>query len=139
MTLVLRALAILSSLALCNIALGQGSKADYERTSNLRTQARGKLLKEWVEARWHPDGTQFWYQNKLGDGQSEFVVVEAATGNRTVIPNGSRLLRALEESLEQEFKEDEPVLEAVLLTEGKTALLRARGKTFHYSPTTGQL
>ena len=139
MKLILRVLAILCSLALCNIALARGSKADYERALNLRTQARGKLLKGWVEARWHPDGTQFWYQNKLADDRSEFVVVETATGNRAVIPNGSRLIKALEESLEHEFKEDEPALEALVLTEGKTALLRARGKTFHYSPTTGQL
>ena len=63
MKLALRVLAILCFLAVCNVGLARGSKADYERALNLRTQARSKLLKGWVEARWHPDGTHFWYQN----------------------------------------------------------------------------
>ena len=105
MKLILKALVLLSALAFCNLGLTQGTKADYERALNLRTQARGKLFKGSVEARWHPDGTQFWYRNKLAKGASEFVVVEADTGKRTIIGNGTRLVRALEESLEYEFKD----------------------------------
>ena len=139
MKLILKALVLLCALAFCNLGLTQGTKADYERALNLRTQARGKLCKGWVEARWHPDGTQFWYRNKLAKGASEFVVVETETGKRTIIGNGNRLVRALEESLEHEFIEGEPIMDALVLTEGKTLFLRSRGTTFHYDPTTGQL
>ena len=92
MTMILKTLVAISVLACCKMGQAQGTKDDYERALNLRTQARGKLIRGSVEARWSRDGTRFWYRNKLAKGASEFVVVEAETGKRTIIEDGNRLV-----------------------------------------------
>lgn len=132
-------LACLGLLPLLEAGFAQGTKADYQRALALREHSKGKLLKGWVEARWHPDGSSFWYQNKLAGGESEFVVVESATGRKRVVADGAKLIAALEQALGRAFKDDEQPLEALELENENTILVRAAGKSFGYRTDAGEL
>jgi dipeptidyl-peptidase-4 len=60
----------------------QGSKADYERAANLSRQFSGKVFRDRVQANWEAGNTSFWYEVKTARDASEFVWVNAVTGER---------------------------------------------------------
>ncbi len=72
------ALALLCSLH----AFAQGSKADYERSANLSRQFSGKVFRDRVQANWLPGNTSFWYEVKTAREASEFIWINALTGER---------------------------------------------------------
>ena len=68
----------------------RGTKADYERSTNLRNTYSGKVFKAAVDPHWSADGNAFWYRNDLPGGQKEYVVVDAVKGTRGVVPESKR-------------------------------------------------
>jgi dienelactone hydrolase len=72
-------------LAVASAALAQGSKADYQRASELRNILERPVYRAHVEPHWNADGTSFWYANQLAEGRREFVSVDALTGVRAVL------------------------------------------------------
>ena len=77
----------------------QGTKIDYERAVGLRAQIEGKVFKDRIEAHWLSDGQRLWYRNKLADGASQFVWVDAGKGRRQTAFNHEKLAAALSEKL----------------------------------------
>src|SRR5689334_9377428 len=63
-------------------ALGQGTRADYERSASLRKATENKLFKAAVKPHWFGDNSRFWYRNDLADGAYEFILVDAFKGVR---------------------------------------------------------
>jgi hypothetical protein len=85
--------AVLLNLALAAVgasALGQGMRADYERARTLTQRTEGKVFRAKVTPHWLPGGATFWYRNDLADGAHEFVLVDAAKGERTVVPEAPK-------------------------------------------------
>lgn len=62
----------------------QGSKADYERALSLPQRTENRVFRSHVRPRWMPGGVQFTYPVQTGPGTSEWVVVDAEHGTRTV-------------------------------------------------------
>jgi len=60
----------------------QGSKADYERSAGLSRQFSGKVFRDRVQANWLPGNTSFWYEVKTAREASEFIWINALTGER---------------------------------------------------------
>lgn len=67
-------------------ALAQGTRADYERALSLGARTGQKIFRATIEPHWLPGGETFWYRNDLADGRREFVFVDAAKGERRVVP-----------------------------------------------------
>lgn len=78
------------------VSTAQGSKADYERSTNLFRQFSGKVFRDRVEAQWLTNNTQFWYEVRTGTNSREFVFVDAVKGERRPAFDHARLGQALE-------------------------------------------
>lgn len=78
------ALALAALCAGAPLVAAQGTKADYDRATDVLKRTAGKVTSAKVEPRWTPDGDRFWYQN----GRGEFVLVDAAKGTRAVVAEG---------------------------------------------------
>ena len=72
-------------------ALGQGSKADYERALSPGKRGDNKVFRDSVEPNWLPDGKQFWYRVETGPGQHELVLVDADAGLRKIVTDPGSL------------------------------------------------
>jgi dipeptidyl aminopeptidase/acylaminoacyl peptidase len=75
----------LLGLAVAGPAFAQGTKADYDRAAKLPALTRDKVLRATVDPHWFAGGDKLWYENRLADGKTEFVVVDALTGTREVV------------------------------------------------------
>ncbi len=73
---------------------GQGSAVDYARAQELRGLAENKVFRAEVQPNWLPDGQHFWYRVETGPGSHELVAVDAATGERRVVPDEAALPQA---------------------------------------------
>ncbi len=60
----------------------QGSKADYDRAANLSRQFSGQVFRDRVQANWEAGNTSFWYEVKTARDASEFIWINAETGER---------------------------------------------------------
>jgi len=76
-------------------ALGQGTRADYERAARLRKLTSGKVFKTQVKPHWFAQSKKFWYRNDLADGAREFVLVDVEKGTRRAAFDHDRLGQAL--------------------------------------------
>src|SRR4051812_39923712 len=76
-----------------------GSRADYERAASLTARTQGKTFGTKVDPHWVPSGDSFWYRKDLPDGKTEFVLVNAATGQRSLVEDPSRLPKDPEDAL----------------------------------------
>jgi dipeptidyl-peptidase-4 len=74
---------ILAALILSEPAQAQGTQADYDRALAMERRTSGKSFREQVSARWLERGDALWYRVVTGPGRSEYVFVDAATGQRT--------------------------------------------------------
>ncbi|RYD47048.1 MAG: hypothetical protein EOP83_28665, partial [Verrucomicrobiaceae bacterium] len=81
-------------------AFAQGTAADYERSRSLDRLTSGKIFRDRVQAQWLPDGNSFWYRNALPDGQKEYVLVDALTGERKVVDAPPKIERKPGDKLE---------------------------------------
>lgn len=66
-----------------SVASGQGRQADYERADNLNRLAAGKALNLQLQPTWYGPG-KFWYKPERPGRGSEWVVVDAETGSKTL-------------------------------------------------------
>ena len=64
----------------CVSGLGQGTRADYERSAKIRQLFSGKVYKETINPHWF-GGYHFWYETKLR-GVREYVLVNGRKGKR---------------------------------------------------------
>jgi dipeptidyl-peptidase 4 len=77
--------ALMALLAANLVSLAQGSKADYERAATLNDRFGNKVFRDRVEAQWLPGNTSFWYQVRTAPNAREFVLINAVTGERTIL------------------------------------------------------
>jgi dipeptidyl-peptidase-4 len=77
-------LGLITAIALSSFddAHAQGSKADYDRAANLSRQFSGKVFRDRVQANWLPGNTSFWYEVRITTNTSEFILINAETGER---------------------------------------------------------
>ncbi len=66
-----------------DVALGQGSRSDYERALSFDKHTRDKVFRERVNPHWLSGNTSFWYRIQTGPGKQEYVFVDAVKGVRT--------------------------------------------------------
>ena len=91
-----RGAALFCVLALSPLTVfSQGSKADYDRSTNLSRQFSGKVFRDRVEAHWLTNNTQFWYEVRTGTNTREFVFVDAEKGERRLAFDHAQLAKAL--------------------------------------------
>jgi len=77
----------LLALLLCSaVAFGQGTRADYDRAHSLDGLTAGKTFRDKISPHWLPGGDSFWYRVDLAGGKKEYVLVDAAKGERQVVP-----------------------------------------------------
>jgi dipeptidyl-peptidase-4 len=74
---------------------GQGTAADYERASKLLDLVQKKVFKDRVHPHWLADKLRFWYRNDLPGEAREFILVDAAKGERRLAFDHARLADAL--------------------------------------------
>ena len=68
----------LLSLLLSPVAIA----ADFEAALSLPKRTENKVFRDRVKANWLPDGQSFWYRVQTGPGKTEFVRIDATTGQR---------------------------------------------------------
>lgn len=62
-----------------------------------------KVFRDRVVPHWFAGDARFWYRNELRDGESEFVVVDAERGARSLAFDHARLAEALSRAVGKEF------------------------------------
>ncbi|HAB17702.1 MAG TPA: peptidase S9, partial [Verrucomicrobiales bacterium] len=67
-----------------NDTFAQGSKADYQRALILPQRTENKVFRSGVRPKWLPGGSRFWYKVQTGPETSEWVIVDAEQGTRTI-------------------------------------------------------
>ncbi len=77
------ALALIVSCLARGLVLAQGTAADYDRALSVAQRTNGKSFRERVSARWLEGGDALWYRVAMAPGKSEYVFVDALTGQRT--------------------------------------------------------
>ncbi len=78
----LRTAALLCSLMLLPIPIyGQGTIADYERATTLRSKVQGRAIAIPERANWIEKSSRFWYRKSVKGG-NEFVLVDASLGTK---------------------------------------------------------
>lgn len=92
--------------AITSVAMGQGSKADYERANALASRTQNKVYKSRIQPYWFGDNARFWYRNDLADGKREFVLVDAKAGSKKPAFDHKRLAVALTKTLEKQIDPD---------------------------------
>lgn len=73
----------------------QGTRADYERAAQLRQLTEKKVLNLTLQPHWLTNQARFWYRRELPEGKSQFVWVDAESGQRHPLFDHSRLAEAL--------------------------------------------
>ena len=89
----LRFLPITLAIILQAAAMGQGTRADYERALALPRATESKVFRTRVEPHWLPGGDSFWYRVEIAAGKWEYVWVDAVKGERRVLagpPDGAQ-------------------------------------------------
>jgi dipeptidyl aminopeptidase/acylaminoacyl peptidase len=122
------------------IALAQGTQADYDRAAGLRGRFQGKVFKSSVQPNWFAEGTRFWYRNDLPGERREFVAVDAAAGKREPAFDHARVAAALTEKLGKEVAADKLPIEGIEFMDGNAAVrFPAEGKYWKFTLADGTL
>jgi len=82
-------------LAAAVTAVAQGTKADYERSANLRRLTENKVFRSRIRPNWFDGGKKFWYRVATGADRHEFVLVDAEQGTRRPAFDHEKLAAAL--------------------------------------------
>ncbi len=117
----------------------QGTKIDYERAGGLRAQIEGKVFKDRIEAHWLSDGQRLWYRNKLADGASQFVWVDAGKGRRQNAFNHEKLAAALSEKLGRKIDPKNLPIEAIDVAADGKVHLNVADRGFIFDEASGKL
>ena len=125
---------------ICFAALGQGSKADYDRALSLAQRTEGTVFRSKVKPVWLPGGTRFWYRVETGPGREEYVWVDAVTGERRLAFDAARLAKALSTALGKEVAADSLGLSTLEFVEdGAAMVFTAGGRGWRYRLADGDL
>ncbi|MEM6798421.1 MAG: prolyl oligopeptidase family serine peptidase [Planctomycetota bacterium] len=122
-------LALLSAICFPLSAIGQGTKADYERARRLGKRFADKVARSGVEPQWLSD-TKFWYRVDLGGGRREVMLIDAATGERRPAFDHARFAAALKNHL----GDDAPAADRLTIHklaldgQGRAAWVRVAGR-----------
>jgi dipeptidyl-peptidase 4 len=112
----------------------QGSKADYERSDNLRRLVEGKVTKSRVEPRWFAEGKKFWYRLDLGAGRREFVVVDAEAGERRTAIDHAKLAEELAQKLGRDVDAAKLPIDGIeFIDDGAAVRFPAEGKHWKWT------
>ncbi len=120
------------------VAVGQGSKADYDRAMSLDKRTRDKVFRSKVNPHWLPDGDSFWYRVEVRPGKKENVLVDAVKGIRkpsfSVPPEKALASQSANVSRRSASKGDDTSLTFYNQTEGEIELfwLDFQGKRRSY-------
>jgi dipeptidyl-peptidase 4 len=60
---------------------------DLQRALDLPSKINNRTFRDRVKAHWLPDGQSFWYQIQTGQKSSEFILIDAKTGERRSATN----------------------------------------------------
>jgi dipeptidyl-peptidase-4 len=115
-------------------AFAQGSRADYERSRGLRQLTQNKVFKDRVQPHWFDGNDRFWYRNDLPEGKREFVVVDAASGERRPAFDHAQLAAALAKAIGEEVSADRLPISTLEFAEEGHLLLLAHGKVWECAP-----
>ena len=89
---------LLLAIALPALASAQGTREDYERARRFLPDNAGSLvLNADVDVEWIGESDRFWYRRELPREGEEFLVVDAATGDRRPAFDHARLAATLTE------------------------------------------
>ena len=78
-------LCLVALAALALPTLGQGTKADFDRSAALRAKWGGKLIGGPVFPHWFGTKGELWYRAKRADGKSEYVAVDPMNRTKRVV------------------------------------------------------
>ena len=118
-------------LVLAQTAFSQGTKADYERSANLRKLTEGKVLNRRIEPRWSADGNRLWFRRETSGGGREFILVDAEKATRQQAFDHTRLAAALKKAgVKDARKESLPVDDLIFSADGQQLDFRAGGKSW---------
>ena len=118
----------------CPSALGQGTRADYERSAGLAELTRGKVLNHTLQANWLEGGGRFWYRKDLQGGRSQYVLVDAEKGTRGPAFDHARLAAALSKATGKAVAADRIAIDRMDMPgDGKSLLLRCAGRSWKCS------
>jgi len=120
----------------------QGTKADYERADALPARARDKVFQSGIRPRWvRPQGfandARFWYANDLPGGTREFLVVDAARGERRPAFDHAKLAEALSEVIKEPVEPSRLPFDQIGVEDAGSILFEARGKGWRFDPDAG--
>ncbi len=122
---------MLLALLFAEAGFSQGTKADYERSANLRKLTEGKVLNRRVEVRWSADGNRLWFRRETSGGGREFILVDAEKGTRQPAFAHARLATALKKAgVKETRKENLPVDDLSFSVDGQQLDFRAGGKSW---------
>ncbi len=103
-------------------ANAQGTRSDYDRAAQLSVLTRDKVFKPAVRPCWLTGNQRFWYRNDLGKGTREFVLVDAAAGERRSAFDHSRLATALGKALKKEITAERLPFDEIGFDDPRTTL-----------------
>jgi dipeptidyl aminopeptidase/acylaminoacyl peptidase len=119
-------------------ATAQGTKADYERAKALRVKTRGKVTKTSVVPHWFDENNRLWYRNDLDDGKREFILVDAAKGQRSPAFDHTGLAEALAKQTGKPHDAAKLPFDEIHLV-GAAVHFRAADKTWKFEPESKSL
>ncbi len=120
-------------------AHGQGTKADFSRAEGLREQTRGKVARSGVQPHWFSENKKFWYENTLGDGTREYVVVDAVHSKREPAFDHAKLWKELEDAKDGVKGTARISLDALRFEGDGSVVIGLRGKGWRFDPKAGTL
>ena len=122
---------ILLTIGLAAPAWAQGTQADYDRAARLHRTIENKVFRDRVEPNWFDQGRQFWYRVRTGPDRHEFVLVQAAEGQRRPAFDHPRLAAALAKAGEKDVHADSLPIEQLEFSTTEPAMdFSSRGKSW---------
>ena len=111
------------------IVSAQGTRADYERALSVGQRTANTVFKQSVRPHWLAGNTRFWYRNDLADGAREFVLVDAAKGERKPAFDHVQLAKALSQATGKDLQSQRlPVDKLDLGSNDSTLFLSSNGQ-----------
>jgi dipeptidyl aminopeptidase/acylaminoacyl peptidase len=131
---------LLAWLAVGTLALGGGAGAAAGQNDGSRTPSRGetgraralgRMYKGSIEPHWFHGNNRFWYRNELAGDTSEFILVDAESGQRGPAFDHSRLAVALSAAAGAEFQASRlPFRQIEFIDDGAALRFEAAGRTW---------
>jgi dipeptidyl-peptidase-4 len=118
---------LLASILAAQHGFAQGTRSDYERSSNLSETTANKVFKDRVTVHWMKDNKRFWYRNDLPQNKREFIFVDIEKGIRQRAFDHERLAESLAKVTNQEIQAEKLGIDRLTFDETGSSL------TFSYN------